>query len=119
MREQVVCKTTDLEPGEMLASYFGKQNVLICRTSDGEFYAFRNQCTHQGAPLDKGMVCGATTEESTPGDYHYCRKGEIIRCPWHGREFDIKNEGRMLANPDKKLPGFKLRIEDDEVIVYK
>ncbi|WP_018933227.1 Rieske (2Fe-2S) protein [Gracilibacillus lacisalsi] len=119
MKEQVVCKTTDIEPGEMKATNFGKQNVLVCRTLDGEFYAFLNQCTHQGAPLDKGMICGATTNESKPGDYHYCRKGEIIRCPWHGREFDIKDEGRMLANPNKKLPSYKVRIEEKNVIVYK
>ncbi|MBM7571881.1 Rieske (2Fe-2S) protein [Aquibacillus albus] len=119
MKEQVVCKTTELEPGEMKAANLGKQNVLVCRTLDGKFYAFLNQCNHQGAPLDKGMICGATTDKSKPGDYHYCRKGEIIRCPWHGREFDIKDEGRMLANPSKKLPSYKVRVEDEDVIVYK
>ncbi|MDT8862766.1 Rieske (2Fe-2S) protein [Alkalihalobacillus sp. MEB130] len=119
MKEQVVCKTTDLEPGQMMASYFGEKNVLICRTLDGEYYAFLNQCTHQGARLEKGIICGATTEQSKPGDYHYCRKGEIIRCPWHGREFDITNEGRMLANPKQKLANFQVRVENEEVIVYK
>ncbi|MCP3026470.1 Rieske (2Fe-2S) protein [Halobacillus sp. A5] len=119
MREQVVCKTSDIEPGEMMKSTFGKQNVLICRTPDGEFYAFMNQCIHQGAPLDKGMMCGAATELSTPGDYDYSHEGEIIRCPWHGREFNIKNEGRMLANPDKKIPSFKVRIEEENVILFK
>lgn len=119
MEEQVVCKTRDIEPGQMIECSFGKRNVLVCRTLDGEFYAFLNQCTHQGAPLHKGMICGATTEASKPGKYDYCRKGEIIRCPWHGREFDIKNEGRMLAKPVEKLPSFQVRIEDEDVILYK
>ncbi len=25
-----------------------------------------------------------------PGQYSYTRKGEIVRCPWHGWEFDLK-----------------------------
>ncbi|MEW9677408.1 hypothetical protein ABRT01_14680 [Lentibacillus sp. L22] len=69
------------------------------------------------APLDKGIMYGATTASSKPGDYDYCHHGEIIRCPWHGREFDIKNDGRMLANPDKRIPSFNIRIEDENVIV--
>ncbi|MGO4890434.1 Rieske (2Fe-2S) protein [Anaerobacillus sp. MEB173] len=119
MTEQVVCKKSDLEPGQMIATIFGKQSVLVCRTLDGEFYAYLNQCTHQGAPLDKGIICGATTDKSTPGDYHYCREGEIVRCPWHGREFDIKNEGKLLATPNKKLPSFKVKVENEDIIVYK
>ncbi|WP_158738159.1 Rieske (2Fe-2S) protein [Alteribacillus sp. YIM 98480] len=119
MKEQVVCKTSDLQPGEIRESFFGKQNIIICRTQNDNFYAFMNQCIHQGAPLGKSLLCGATTGESTPGDYHYCHKDEVIRCPWHGREFDMKNEGRMLANPDKKLVSFKVRIENEDVIVYK
>ncbi|GGC99190.1 hypothetical protein GCM10007216_32450 [Thalassobacillus devorans] len=119
MKEQVVCKTSDIQPGEMKEASFGRQGVLVCRTPDGEFYAFMNQCIHQGAPLDKGMICGATTDKSKPGSYDYCHEGEVIRCPWHGREFSIKNEGRMLANPSKKIPSFKVRVEDESVIVYK
>jgi len=119
MKEQIVCQTSDIEPGDMMKAEFGKQSILVCRTPDGEFYAFLNQCIHQGAPLDKGMMYGATTANSKPGDYDYCHHGEIIRCPWHGREFDIKNNGRMLANPDKRIPSFHVRIEDENVIVYK
>ncbi|WP_054637555.1 Rieske (2Fe-2S) protein [Thalassobacillus sp. C254] len=119
MKEQIVCKTSDVRPGEIKESYFGKQNIVVCRTPDGEFYAFMNQCIHQGARLEKGLICGATTSNSKPGSYDYCHKGEILRCPWHGREFDIKNEGRMLAAPEKKLAHFQVRVEDENVIVYK
>ncbi|MFB5660334.1 Rieske (2Fe-2S) protein [Alteribacillus sp. HJP-4] len=119
MVEQAVCKISDVEPGEMISTSFGSQEIVVCRTPDGRFYAFLNKCLHQGAPLDKGIMCGTSMEQSAPGKYHYGRKGEILRCPWHGREFDITNEGRMLANPTKKLPSFKVRVEEEEVIVYK
>ena len=33
-----------------------------------------------------------------PGSYRYAREGEILRCPWHGWEFDVTN-GRSIFNP--------------------
>ena len=33
-----------------------------------------------------------------PGDYRYRRKGEIIRCPWHSWEFDIRT-GQSWCDP--------------------
>ncbi|MFC0525886.1 Rieske (2Fe-2S) protein [Pontibacillus salicampi] len=120
MKEQIVCKQHDIQPGEMQEFTFGKVGVVLCRTPDGEFYAFMNSCIHQGAPLGKGKLCGATQSTTDgPGEYEYCQVGEIIRCPWHGREFDVKNEGKMLADSSKKLKSFNVRVEDDDVIVYK
>jgi hypothetical protein len=33
-----------------------------------------------------------------PGEYHYSRRGEILRCPWHGWEFDVKT-GQSWFDP--------------------
>jgi 3-phenylpropionate/trans-cinnamate dioxygenase ferredoxin subunit len=35
-----------------------------------------------------------------PGDYTYTRRGEILRCPWHGWEFDIKT-GQSWFDPQR------------------
>src|SRR3954452_21493982 len=66
---------------------------------DGAFYALRNQCPHELAPLCRGLITG-TTLPSQPGEYIWARDGEIIRCPWHGWEFDIAN-GRSIFNPHR------------------
>jgi 3-phenylpropionate/trans-cinnamate dioxygenase ferredoxin subunit len=63
----------------------------------GSFYALRNLCPHQLAPLCAGKVLG-TTLPSRPGEYIWGREGEIVRCPWHGWEFDITT-GRSVFNP--------------------
>ena len=39
-------------------------------------------------------------ESSAPGDYRYSRQGEIIRCPWHGWEFDVRT-GKSWCDPGK------------------
>ncbi|MBU8906305.1 Rieske (2Fe-2S) protein [Desertibacillus haloalkaliphilus] len=119
VQEVIVCKKTDLNPGEMMESTFGKHSIVVARASDGEYYAFLNRCIHQGAALSKGKICGAPEPTDNLGEYDFKREGDILRCPWHGREFDIKNEGCMLANSKFKLKNFKVKVEDENVIVYK
>lgn len=66
---------------------------------DGEYFALRNQCPHQGGPLCEGRLSGLI-QAPRPGDYQYSRRGEIIRCPWHGWEFDLRT-GQSWFDPDK------------------
>ena len=47
---------------------------------------------------------------SKPGEYIWARDGEIVRCPWHGWEFDITT-GRSIFNPHK------MRVKTYEVTV--
>jgi nitrite reductase/ring-hydroxylating ferredoxin subunit len=114
---EVVCQKYDLKPGEMMEATCGRHSVVLCRSLDGEFYAFLNRCIHQGAPLAKGKLCGAPEPTDQVGEYNFIKDGEILRCPWHGREFDIKNNGCMLADSKYKLRQFKVTVEGEEVIV--
>ena len=66
---------------------------------DGEFYALRNTCPHQGGPLCEGRVTGFL-QSQVPGEYEYTRRGEILKCPWHGWEYDIKT-GQSWVDPVK------------------
>ncbi|WP_308633995.1 Rieske (2Fe-2S) protein [Paenibacillus silvisoli] len=68
---------------------------------NGTYYALKNSCPHQGAPLCVGTVTGMTLP-SAPGEYRYGREGEILRCPWHGWEFDITT-GKSIFDPHKCL----------------
>jgi 3-phenylpropionate/trans-cinnamate dioxygenase ferredoxin subunit len=79
----------------------------------GEFYALRNLCPHQQAPLCEGRIVG-TTLPSQPGEYILGREGEIIRCPWHAWEFDIKT-GRSLFNPLRcRVRNYQVSIDTPE-----
>ncbi|MCQ6268104.1 Rieske (2Fe-2S) protein [Fictibacillus sp. WQ 8-8] len=70
---------------------------------NGEFYALRNVCPHQGAPVCSGSVGGMTVcrekETGNWGEVEFIKKGEILRCPWHGWEFDIKT-GKSIFDPN-------------------
>ena len=64
----------------------------------GEFFALRNACPHQGGPLCQGVLSGFVVP-GRPGEYRYVRRGEILRCPWHGWEFDVRT-GQSYCDPD-------------------
>lgn len=79
----------------------------------GEFFAVRNQCPHSGGPLCQGVVSGLV-KSSEPGEYEYIRKGEIVRCPWHQWEFDIKT-GQSWFDPVKtRVRSYETRVEAHE-----
>ena len=64
---------------------------------DGEYFALRNRCPHQGGPLCKGRQAGVLVSP-LPGEFELTRPGEILRCPWHGWEFDVRT-GQSWFDP--------------------
>ncbi|MEM7347646.1 MAG: Rieske 2Fe-2S domain-containing protein [Chloroflexota bacterium] len=79
---------------------------------NGEFFALLNRCPHAGGALCEGTVTGLRQAE-TPGNYSYQRQGEIVRCPWHGWEFDIKT-GQSWFDPAKvRVKPYPVTVEAD------
>ncbi|MFK7697031.1 Rieske (2Fe-2S) protein [Paenibacillus sp. HJGM_3] len=79
----------------------------------GEYYAIHNYCPHQGAELCKGPVCG-TTLESQVYEYIYGREQEIVRCPWHGWEFDLKT-GKSLFSEKVRVRSYPVVVENGTI----
>jgi 3-phenylpropionate/trans-cinnamate dioxygenase ferredoxin subunit len=78
----------------------------------GSYYALRSSCPHQGAPLCLGRVMG-TTVSTGPFQLEYAREGEIIKCPWHGWEFDILT-GRSVFNPHRvRVRRYEVTVEPE------
>ena len=82
----------------------------------GEFYALRNICPHRGAPLCRGRLRPLMT---SPGVYQREREreSEILKCPWHQWEFDIKT-GQALGEPTMRVKSYQVVQEGDEVVLY-
>jgi 3-phenylpropionate/trans-cinnamate dioxygenase ferredoxin subunit len=80
----------------------------------GSLYALRNACPHQGAPLCLGRLTGLMAP-SPPGEYRLEREGEILRCPWHGWEFDVKT-GQSVFNPHRtRVRRYEVTVQRPEV----
>ncbi|QGQ95206.1 Rieske (2Fe-2S) protein [Paenibacillus psychroresistens] len=80
---------------------------------NGEYYALHNYCPHAGAPICKGLVVG-TALPSEVYEYEFGRLGEIVRCPWHGWEFEIKT-GLALHDPNVRVKSYPVVVENGEI----
>jgi nitrite reductase/ring-hydroxylating ferredoxin subunit len=82
----------------------------------GEFFALANRCPHQGGSLCEGRLTGLV-EASEPGQYRYSRRGEIIRCPWHGWEFDVRT-GQSYCDPRRfRVKAYAVNVEPGASLV--
>ncbi len=91
-----VCSESELQPGGRKIIQVGRRSIGVFNVH-GTYHALLNVCPHQLAPLCEGRICGYSPP-SEVGEYRFEREGEIIRCPWHGWEFDITT-GRSIFNP--------------------
>lgn len=107
-----VANETDLIEGGCFIANVGGLSIGIYRI-DGELYALSNYCPHEGAPLCKGEIAG-TTLPSDVYQYSFGRQGEIVRCPWHGWEFEIKT-GESLVDAKMKTKTYPIEIRDGRV----
>lgn len=110
MGRHVVGKVDEIGTGERKIVEVEGRSVGVFNVN-GTFHAIRNRCPHQGAPLCKGKIAG-TTLPSKPGEYVWGREGEIVRCPWHGWEFDLTT-GESVFNPHRmKVKAYEVTLED-------
>jgi 3-phenylpropionate/trans-cinnamate dioxygenase ferredoxin subunit len=108
----VVGRVGEIPPGQRKIVELEGRSIGVFNVK-GTFYALRNSCPHQAAPLCLGSVQGMTVAPR-PGVYAYVREGEILRCPWHGWEFDLTT-GRSIFNPHKvRVRAYPVTVEPDE-----
>ncbi|MDF2663137.1 MAG: Rieske [2Fe-2S] protein [Paenibacillus sp.] len=103
-----VAKVSEIPPGSKKMVEAGGRSIGVYNIS-GQFYALRNVCPHQGAELCKGLV-KPYVSSSGPGSFEYEREGEIVRCPWHQWEFDIKT-GCMIVDPAMRTKSYEVTVE--------
>ncbi|MCK8786332.1 Rieske (2Fe-2S) protein [Roseomonas sp. NAR14] len=104
----VVAATDEIPPGGRKLVAIGGRDILVFNLA-GEFFAIANRCPHNGGSLCAGRTTGLV-QSSEPGRYHYSRQGEIIRCPWHNWEFDIRT-GRSVIDPRRiKVRAFPAEV---------
>ncbi|WP_284645055.1 Rieske (2Fe-2S) protein [Paenibacillus silviterrae] len=101
--------------GEPKLVQINGSKIGVYRLSDDRFHAILNYCPHQGAELCKGPVT-SWIKSSKPGDFQYEKEGEIVRCPWHGWEFDIPS-GCMVVDRKIRTLTYDVTVEKFDVSV--
>jgi nitrite reductase/ring-hydroxylating ferredoxin subunit len=105
-----VAAVQEIPPGERKIVDVAGRSVGVFNV-DGRFFAVRNSCPHQGGPLCLGRTTGLVHSPS-PGVFEYEREGEVLRCPWHGWEFDLET-GRSVFDPNRtRVRAYQVEIDE-------
>lgn len=96
-----VGQVSDFPSGLKKKVQVGAEDVLVANV-DGKIHAISNKCTHRGGPLDEGEI-----------------EGTVVRCPWHGGQFDITTGKVLRPPPTKDETCFEVRIEATDVLLKK
>jgi 3-phenylpropionate/trans-cinnamate dioxygenase ferredoxin subunit len=114
MTRHIVATVDQIPPGARMLVTVGGREIGIFNVG-GEFFGIGNRCPHNGASLCKGRIVGLV-EASEPGSYQLSRRGELVRCPWHGWEFDLRT-GKSWCEPDRtKVRSYELSVEPGSVL---
>jgi 3-phenylpropionate/trans-cinnamate dioxygenase ferredoxin subunit len=135
MPGHVVASVDEIPPGERkLVEVSGR--AIVVYNLGGKFFALNNRCPHRGGSLFHGVQT-ALVESNEPGQYLLSRRGEMVKCPWHGWEFDIRTgkswcdparlrvrqypvsvrSGTNLVEGPYVAESFPVRLENDYVVV--
>ena len=77
-----------------------------------------NICPHELAPICEKAAITGTMMPSATGTVEYGLHNRILRCPWHGYEFDLEDGGRTVFTTFKaRVRMFPVSVEDGRVLV--
>ena len=110
-RSHVVGRVEDIPPGSSKFVPVGKFGVGVYNV-DGEFRAVTNYCPHRGGPLCVGKRY-PVIESKEPYEFETSGTDEILKCPWHGWEFDLRDG--MAEVGGKRIRLHAVRVADGMV----
>jgi len=80
------------------------------------FFAVLNICPHMHAPVCRGQL-GGTYLPSKPYEMEYGLRGRVLRCPWHGWEFDVVTGQSLFGIDKRRLKSFAVDVVDGQVVL--
>jgi nitrite reductase/ring-hydroxylating ferredoxin subunit len=102
-RWEEVASLHDFDQANRLRAATNGQPVLLVLTGE-DLYAVGNLCTHQGAPLDKGVIRLAGSVRT-------------VTCPAHGSMFRL-DDGKVMRPPaTKPVPVYDVKVDDGRVLI--
>jgi 3-phenylpropionate/trans-cinnamate dioxygenase ferredoxin subunit len=115
MARHVVATAGEIPPGSRkIVTVRGREIGIF--NHGGEYFALLNRCPHQGGELCRGTLTGLVTS-SAPGRFEWSRPGEMLKCPWHGWEYDIRT-GQSWCDPnDTRVRAYEVTVEVGAALV--
>ncbi len=94
-----IAKASDIPPGEIRSFVLGAEVIAVCNV-DGEYYAFRDVCTHQTFPLSDGIL-----------------EGKKLTCIHHGAEFDVETGKALCLPATDDVEIYQVKVEGNDLYI--
>jgi nitrite reductase/ring-hydroxylating ferredoxin subunit len=98
MAKYVVARVDEIKPGRRKIVDIDGRSIGVFNVN-GEFFALRDRCPHQGGSLCSGQLWGPVRAPAT-GEHEYILTAALVRCPLHAWEFDVRT-GQSWFDQDK------------------
>ena len=119
MADVYICGSDGIAEGTRRIVEAAGVEIAVYRQG-GEYYAYRNLCTHQGGPACEGelipRVEDVIDENKLFHGQRFNHDEMQIVCPWHSYEFSLKT-GICAANPNLRLKKFDVIEREGGVYV--
>ncbi len=109
-----VCAASEIPIGGRRIVQDGALSIGVFNIA-GQFFAIKNVCPHYGAELCRGSI-HATHAPSEVHEFNPVLHDRVIRCPWHGWEFDIVS-GKGLYDHNSRVATYVVEIDDQGDVV--
>lgn len=90
-----------LPPGGRVHIDLEYDSVIVLNV-DGQYYCIADLCTHDGGPLEDGVLDGVA-----------------IECPRHGARFDVRDGSVLCLPASAPIPTFDVVVIDDIIFVVE
>jgi nitrite reductase (NADH) small subunit len=119
MADVFVCKAGEIKDGEVRIVALNEVEVGVYRHG-GKYFAYRNQCLHQGGPACEGVMLPRVEDVFGPDKVLLGQKFDEaemhIVCPWHGWEYKLET-GECAADARLRLQRFAVVEREGGVYV--
>ena len=119
MAELYVAKENEFADRDRKVVVEGDKEIGVFRVG-GEFYAWENQCPHQGGPVCQGKILAKVEEviapDRTSQGLTFSKDKIHVICTWHGYEYNIKT-GRHPGDKNVRLKSYKVKVANGDVYV--
>ncbi len=88
-----VAAASEVAEGRVIGVRVGDREVAVYHLAGGEYRATDNICTHEYAQLSEGWL-----------------EGDVIECPLHAGQFNVRTGKGLCAPIDKDLAVFEVRV---------
>lgn len=113
-----VCRLDELPPGTLRPVEVAGVSVVVARTPAGDVHVLRDRCSHEGARLSHGRLLQKVRGDAV-GAYVLAEGEYVVRCPWHGYEFDLET-GLCIADARRdRVRAYDVTIDDGVVFIER